>query len=68
MAFTEAQLLTDLATDGPTIITQFNKGSTVTDVYVENYNQTSRKAGWTQILNTRTAEQAHSDIETSLNA
>ena len=66
MAFTEAQLLADLANDGPTIITRFDKGSTTTDVYVENYNQTARKAGWTQILNTRTAAQAHSDIEASL--
>lgn len=68
MAFTEAQLLAQLATDGNAIITQFQVGATTTDVYVENYNETSRKAGWTQILNTRTAAQAHTDIETSLKA
>lgn len=66
MAFTESSLLADLATDGPTIITQFIVGATTTDVYVENYNATSRKSGWTQIANTRTAAQAHADIETSL--
>lgn len=69
MAFTEASLLADLQTGAPMVqINKFIVGASYTDVYVTNYNETSRKAGWTQVDNTNTAAQAHSAIEAKLNA
>lgn len=70
MAFTESTLQAQLDSDGSCCrITQFNVGGTTTDVYVQNENiNSSRKSGWTQVTNTRTAAQAAGDIRTSLTA
>lgn len=72
MAFTESTLQTQLDADGSRCqITQFQYDSVsgYTDVYVQNENiNSSRKSGWTQIANTRTAAQAAGDIRTSLTA
>ena len=70
MAFTEAQLLTDLlTTEGPNPrITAFIPiGTTMTDVYVENLNGTKLKAGGLQIAQTNTAAQAHTLLTAALN-
>ena len=69
MAFTQATLQAQLTADGAgCLITQFiAAGDSNTDVYVQNENaSSSRKAGWTQIVNTRTATQAAGDIRTNL--
>lgn len=68
MAFTESTLQAQLDADGSCCrITQFNVGASYTDVYVQNENiNSSRKAGWTQIANSRTAAQAAGDIRTNL--
>lgn len=68
MAFTEAQLQAQLATDGAGAkITQFLTAGASTDVYVQNLNSTtSEKAGWTQIAQSNTAAQAAALIRTNL--
>jgi len=69
MAFTQISLQAQLTADGAgCLITQFiAAGDSNTDVYVQNENaSSSRKAGWTQIVNTRTATQAAGDIRTNL--
>lgn len=71
MAFTEAQLLSDMSDGGldTTIrIIGFIPGATVTDVYVENNNTDSRmKTGpWVQIPNSSTAAQAHALIDAAM--
>ena len=69
MAFTQAQLQAQLDADGALCtITRFDAaGALSTDVYVQNENiNSSRKAGWTQVLNTRTAAQAAGDIRSNL--
>lgn len=72
MAFTQSSVQTELdnGADGANCtITRFNVGSTTTDIYVQNANKaTSRKAGWTQVLSSRTAAQAASDIRSNLTA
>ena len=62
MAFTEAQLLTDLQTSGLNvrIVAFIPVGTTATDVYIENANDTKVKSGpMLQIAQTNTAAQAH---------
>jgi len=68
MAFTEAQLQAQLSTDGLNArITQFNTVGSVTDVFVQNMNNTtSKKAGWTQVPQSNTAAQAAALIRTNL--
>jgi hypothetical protein len=69
MAFTEAQLQAQLASDGAGAkITQFlAAGASSTDVYVQNLNSTtSEKAGWTQVAQSNTAAQAAALIRSNL--
>ena len=70
MAFTEAQLAAQLATDsaGYQIVRFINVGSTATDVYAQNMNTTSRKAGFLQIAQTNTAAQAATLLRAALSA
>lgn len=71
MAFTEAtvQAAIDSAVDGAGCkITNFIVGATTTDIYVQNMGTASRKSGWTQVTNTRTASQAETDIKAALSA
>ena len=70
MAFTEAQLQAQIASDGSGAkITKFLNAGTSTDVYVQNLNSTtSDKSGWTQIAQTNTAAQAAALIRTNLTA
>ena len=70
MSFTEAQLLTEFQTTNPEAkIVGFVVGTSYTDVYVQNHNDSSRKTGpWVQVANTRTAAQAHTDIQTAMSA
>lgn len=67
MAFTEAQLLADIAADSATQrckIIGFIVGATHTDVYLQNDDDTKNKTGpWVQIPNTYTAAQAHTAID-----
>lgn len=69
MAFTEAGIQEALDGEGAGVrITSYIVGASATDVYVQNYNQTARKSGWTQIPNS-TASDAAAEllIEASLN-
>lgn len=68
MAFTEAQLQSEIASDGSGAeIVKFLNAGTSTDVYVQNLNSTtSKKAGWTQVAQSNTAAQAAALIRTNL--
>jgi hypothetical protein len=70
MAFTEAQLLAELQDSGTNpevVITQFIVGATTTDVYCENNTDTAKKTGpMVQVLNSLTAAQAHTAIDTAM--
>jgi cell division protein FtsN len=70
MAFTEAQLQAQLASDGlNSRITQFLNAGTSTDVFVQNMNTaTSKKSGWTQVAQSNTAAQAAALIRTNMTA
>lgn len=71
MAFTEAQLLTDLQSSGANpkvrIVDFINIGTTLTDVYVQNNMPTKTKTGpMVQIAQTNTAAQAHVLIDAAM--
>lgn len=73
MAFTEAQLLTELQDSGGDpmvrIIAFIPVGTTATDVYVAGNNDSSRKTGtMIQIAQTNTAAQAHALIDAAMSA
>jgi hypothetical protein len=70
MAFTEAQLQAQLDAEGLCCeITRFDAaGASATDVYAQNVNSTSRKAGWLQIPQTNTAAQAATLLKAALSA
>lgn len=69
MAFTEAQLLTDLQSSGLSvrIVAFIPVGTTGTDVYIENANDNKIKSGpMIQIAQTNTAAQAHAIIDAAM--
>ncbi len=68
MAFTEAQLQAEIASDGSgATITKFLNAGTSTDVYVQNLNgTTSNKTGFVQVAQSNTAAQAAALIRTAL--
>lgn len=71
MAFTEAQLKTDMSDGGSDDnfrIIGFIVGATTTDIYVQNNNTDSRmKSGpWVQVLNSLTAAQAHAAVDAAM--
>lgn len=68
MAFTLAQLQSEITTDGAGAkITQFLNAGSSTDVFVQNLNgTTSEKSGWTQVAQSNTAAQAAALIRTNL--
>jgi uncharacterized protein YllA (UPF0747 family) len=74
MAFTEAQLQAQLDTEGLNCrITRFipiviASSHDYTDVYAENVNSTSRKAGMLQIAQSNTAAQAATLLKARLSA
>jgi len=70
MAFTEAELQTQIAAEGLNCrITRFSAaGASATDVYAENVNSTSRKSGWAQIAQSNTAAQAATLLKAALSA
>jgi len=70
MAFTQASVQAEMVADGlGCIINFYQVGATVTDIGVQNLNTTSsRKTGMTQVLNSRSAAQAYSDIKANLTA
>ena len=68
MAFTQAELQTEIAADGANcVITRFDAAGTSTDVFVQNMNTTSaHKSGWTQVAQSNTAAQAATAIRANL--
>lgn len=68
MAFTQAELQTELVSDGLNcLVTRFDAAGTSTDVYVQNANtNTARKSGWTQVAQSNTAAQAATTIRANL--
>lgn len=68
MAFTEAQLQAQIASDGAGAkITQFLNAGSNTDVFVQNLNgTTSKKSGWSTVAQSNTAAQAAALIRTNL--
>jgi hypothetical protein len=72
MAFTEAQLLTDLQSSGTDMVVEIigfiPVGTLLTDVYVQNHKGTKTQTGpWVQIAQTNTAAQAHVLIAAAMN-
>ena len=64
MAFTEAQLLTDLQTSGTQmqveIVGFIPVGTTSTDIYIQNHIGTRTQTGpWVNVAQTNSAAQAH---------
>lgn len=71
MAFTEATLQAQIDAEGLNCkITRFDATASAdyTDVYAENVNSTSRKAGWVQIAQSNTAAQAATALKAGLSA
>lgn len=72
MAFTEAQLQAQIDSDAGGLcakIIRFDAaGASATDVTAQNQNNVSRKTGTVQILQSRTAAQALTDLKAGLSA
>jgi hypothetical protein len=70
MAFTESELQTELAAEGFNckVIRFEAAGASATDVYAQNVNSTSRKAGCLQIAQSNTAAQAATALKAALSA
>lgn len=73
MAFTEAQLQTEINSDstlgaGVRIVRFDAAGASATDVTIQNLNVTSRKTGTVQIAQTNTAAQALTALRAGLSA
>ena len=66
MSFTQAQLNAVLTAPEQVIAFVNDSTGTYTDVYCQNMYSTCRKAGWTQIAQTKTAAQALTAIKANL--
>lgn len=66
MAFTQAQLNAQLTAPEQVLAFVNDSSGNYTDVYVQNFYSTARKAGWTQVAQSNTAAQAATAIRVNL--